>query len=122
MKTEKRERLSGLDEIKGARITLNNLEQLVRRSTGEITKDKLVFQIMLMREELSRLEDYELEKMYDDEMNQHRDYVEWWVNNYMTCSHAPCHKCHHLNNGCYGPTDEMVEKIKELWEARVSDV
>ena len=52
MKTEKKERLRGLDEIKGARITLNNLERLLRRSTGEVTKDYILMQIMLMRQEL----------------------------------------------------------------------
>ena len=116
MENKKQERLCGLDEIKGARITLNNLERIIRRSTGEITKDDVLFQIMLMKAHLETLESMELDLMYEREIQAHKDYVDRWVQVYLKCKWAPCHKCHHLNNGCYEPDKEMVEKIKEIWE------
>lgn len=116
MENKKQERLRGLDEIKGARITLNNLERIIRRSTGEITNDDVLFQIMLMKAHLETLESMELDLMYEREIQAHKDYVDRWVQVCLKCKWAPCHKCHHLNNGCYEPNKEMVEKIKEIWE------
>ncbi len=114
MKTEKKERLSGLDEIKGARITLNNLERLVRRSTGEITKDDILFQIMLMKAELEGLEELELDKMYADYLKQEQERLHRRVERFMACRNAPCKDCHMLYIDCFEPTKEDLEEMENV--------
>ncbi len=113
MKTEKKERLSGLDEIKGARITLNNIERLVRRSTGEITKDDILFQIMLMKAELEGLEELELDKMYADYLKQEQERLHRRVERFMSCYNAPCKDCHNLYVTCFEPTKEDLEEMEK---------
>ena len=113
MKTEKKERLRGLDEIKGARITLNNLEALLRRSTGEITKDSVLMQIMLMRQELEGLEGIELDKMYADYLKQEQERLHRRVEQFMKCYNAPCKDCHHLYVDCFEPTREDLEEMEK---------
>ena len=112
MKTEKKERLRGLDEIKGARITLNNLERLLRRSTGEVTKDYILMQIMLMRQELESLESLELDKMYADYLEQEREYRKQRAERLRKCHFAPCKDCHMLYVDCFEPTKEDLEELE----------
>lgn len=113
MKTERRERLRGLEEIKGARITLNNLERLVCRSTGEITKDAILFQIMLMRSELEGLEQLELDKMYADYLKQEHERLRRRAERLMSCDNAPCKDCHHLYVTCFEPTKDDLEEMEK---------
>ena len=113
MKTEKKERLRGLDEIKGARITLNNLEALIRRSTGEITKDDILMQIMLMRAELEGLEGLELDKMYDDYLKQEQEYRKQRAERLSACQFGPCKDCHNLYVTCFEPTKEDLEEMEK---------
>lgn len=113
MKTEKKERLRGLDEIKGARITLNNLEALVRRSTGEITKDNMLMQIMLMCAELETLEGFELGKMYADYVKQEQEYRKQRVERLSKCQFGPCKDCHNLYVTCFEPTKEDLEEMEK---------
>lgn len=113
MKTEKKEHLRGLDEIKGSRITLNNLEALIRRSTGEITKDYILMQIMLMRAELDSLEDIELDKMYADYLKHEREYRKQRVERLSKCQFGPCKDCHNLYVTCFEPTKEDLEEMEK---------
>lgn len=113
MKTEKKERLRGLDEIKGARITLNNLEALLRRSTGEITKDDVLMQIMLMRAELESLEGLELDKMYADYLKAEQERLHHRVEHLMACRFGPCKDCHNLYVTCFEPTREDLEEMEK---------
>lgn len=113
MKTEKKERLRGLDEIKGSRITLNNLEALIRRSTGEITKDYILMQIMLMRAELDSLEDIELDKMYTDYLKQNQERLHSRMKRFFACYNAPCKDCHNLYVTCFEPTKEDLEEMEK---------
>lgn len=113
MKTEKKERLRGLDEIKGARITLNNLEALIRRSTGEITKDTMLMQIMLMRQELEGLEGLELEKMYGDYLKAEKERLRRRLEHFMACRNSPCNDCHMLYVDCFEPTKEDLEEMEK---------
>lgn len=113
MKTEKKERLRGLDEIKGARITLNNLEALVRRSTGEITKDDILIQIMLMKAELEGLEDIELDKMYADYLKEERERRQHRIERLSACQFGPCKDCHNLYVTCFEPTKEDLEEMEK---------
>lgn len=113
MEKEKKERLRGLDEIKGARITLNNLERLLRWSTGEITKDTMLMQIMLMRAELETLEGFELAKMYAVYLEQDREYRKQRVKRLSACQFGPCKDCHNLYVTCFEPTKEDLEEMEK---------
>ena len=119
MENKKRERLRGLDEIRGSRITLNNLELLIRRSTGEITKDSMLMQIMLMRQELEGLEGIELDKMYADYLKQEQERLHRRVERLMACRFAPCKDCHNLYVDCFEPTKEDLEEMENENEKRL---
>ena len=108
-----KERLSGLDEIKGARITLNNLECIIRRSTGEITKDSVLFQIMLLRAELEGLEELELDNMYATYLKEEQERKQRRLERFKKCYNAPCSKCHHLYVECFEPTREDLEELEK---------
>lgn len=108
----KRSKLRTKREVEVARATLNRIDKIARnaQSTSEIR-----FAIMLMLEELKQTEDL----IEIQEIKRQIDYFNYRVEHCMTCAWSPCHLCHHLFNGCYEPTPEIVEEIKARWQTNL---
>lgn len=105
----KKQKLRTKEEVRAVNTALSRLLVLARHYD---TIDELRFAIMLMKAELK-----DTEAIIDiSELKKAQETFNGWVENYMTCQWGPCHKCHHLYNGCYEPTQEMVEEIKHRWE------
>lgn len=104
----KRSKLRTKDEVRVAKATLDRLDTICKSSTSVA---EIRFAIMLMKAELK-----ETASLIEiNEIKAKQEHFNWWVENYMSCRNAPCHTCHHLYNGCYEPTEEMVEEIKNRW-------
>jgi len=95
-------------EVRVARVTLNRIDTIAQTCD---TVEEVRFAIMLMREELKRTEQFIEIKDIKEEIKRFNNQVE----TYMSCRWGPCHLCHHLNNGCYEPSKEVVEEIKNRW-------
>lgn len=96
-------------EVRAVYTALNRL-LVISKSYDSI--DELRFAIMLMKAELRDTE----QLIEINELKEQQKTFNSWVEHYMSCQWGPCHKCHHLNNGCYEPTQEMVDEIKHRWE------
>lgn len=104
----KRSKLKTKREVEVAKATLNRLDAIIKHSK---TVDEARFCVMLMREELDRTEEF----IEFEDYKRNLEYFNSQVTYFMTCRWGPCHLCHHLFNGCYEPTQEIVEEIKKRW-------
>lgn len=110
MRTRK-QKLRTKEEVRAVNTALSRLLVLARNYE---TVDELRFAIMLMKAELKDTKAI----IEINELKEQQESFNWWVENYMSCRWGPCHKCHYLYNGCYEPTQEMVEEIKRRYEQR----
>lgn len=93
-------------------VVYTALNRLYKLCQSYETVDEVRFAIMLMKTQI-----HETEQLIEiEDLRKQVENFNWWVENYMTCKWGPCHKCHHLYNGCYEPTREMVDEIKRRYE------
>lgn len=92
-----------------AYTTLNRLYKLCDDYT---TLDEIKFAIMCMKTQIKET----AELIEIEELRHEIWYFNKRVEDLMKCRNGPCHKCHHLFNGCYEPRQEYVDEIKRRYE------
>ena len=104
----KNSKLKTKRECEIAYTTLNRLYNLCNNYNSV---DEVKFAIMLMKAQI-----HETQQLIEiEDMKEQVEYFNKRVKDIMSCRNSPCHKCHHLFNGCYEPTTEIVEEIERLW-------
>lgn len=108
----KNSKLTTKREVEVAKATLNRIDKIARNAQ---TVSEIRFAMFLMHEELKCTEDF----IEVQEIKREIDYFNSKVEYCMNCRWSPCHLCHHLFNGCYEPTPEIVEEIKARWQTNL---
>lgn len=101
----KNSKIKTKEEARLVYTTLNRLYKLCDKYTSV---SEVKFAIMCMQAQIR-----EEEKLLEiKELKDEVAYFNKRVDDIMACHNGPCHKCHHLFNGCYEPTKEIVDEIE----------